>query len=145
MQAVFLGMLYTSVFKLTLLRSFGSYNGMLRTTPINKKKKRCFCLISTQLPIFGWIQFSESVSQPSSGCCERKISGVLQKTTFYVHAFQRIAVTIHFPHCRILQRKRGRGEGRGESWFAGVVWSTGSRREQSDSVLAAREAFPLNT
>ena len=39
MQAVFLGMLYTSVFKLTLLRSFGSYNGMLRTTPIKKKKK----------------------------------------------------------------------------------------------------------
>lgn len=103
MQAVFLGMLYTSVFKLTLLRSFGSYNGMLRTTPI-KKKKRCFCLISTQLPIFGWIQFSESVLQPSSGCCERKITGVLQKTKFYVHVFHSIAVIIHFPHCRSLAK-----------------------------------------
>ena len=102
MQAVFLGMLYTSVFKLTLLRSFGSYNGMLRTTPI--KKKRCFCLISTQLPIFGWIQFSESVLQPSSGCCERKITGVLQKTKFYVHVFHSIAVIIHFPHCRSLAK-----------------------------------------
>ena len=37
MQAVFLGMLYTSVFKLTLLRSFGDNNRMLRTTSIKKK------------------------------------------------------------------------------------------------------------